>query len=456
MFNRWTRRLSVRLWLTGVVAFAAALYMLVAGIIYAFNHYPQKTLVWAEQRERISQIKHAMHLNDNGCLTSINSARLTRPYNIVPNELMYRVLDHDGRVLNASEGAQGAAPWLAEELSDVAGHQRETTLFDRPFHIATDRVASGTCQYYVQVAVSDRIVQAIVDTKVGALIGIATVAVLLTMVAFGLTLTFTLHRQLKPLRLASREAAALSTRNLTARLSVRDLPSEIEPLITAFNDALSRLEHGFLVQKQFLASTAHELQTPLTLIRGQIELQPDIAGKAQLFRDIDLMARQVGQLLHLAEVSEVQNFSCAEIDPSDMVRDVVGYLETKARGRHVMLDWYRCTESFTILADAGALFVLLKNLVENAINVSPPDGAVMLVVDRSSIHVIDEGPGIPDEHVPFLFDRFWRAPGTDYDGAGLGLAICKEIAVAHRWTLLPRRDTSGTTFVIRFAPDGSN
>ncbi|WP_321803418.1 sensor histidine kinase [Burkholderia sp. BCC1988] len=455
MFNRWTRRLSVRLWLTGVVAFAAALYMLIAGVIYAFNHYPEKTLIWAEQRERISQIKHAMHFDDNGCLTSMTSGRLTRPYNIVPNELMYRVLDQDGRVLDASEEASSGGPWLAEELSVVAGHRRETMLFGRTFHIATDRIAPGTCQYYIQVAISDRIVQAIVNTKVGALLGIAAVAVLLTMLAFGLTLTIALNRQLRPLRLASREAAALSTRNLAARLSVRGLPSEIEPLVTAFNDALGRLEHGFVVQKQFLASTAHELQTPLTLIRGQIELHPDISGKAQLFRDIDLMARQVGQLLHLAEVSEAQNFSCTEIDPADTVRDVVGYLESKAKGRRVMLRWHQCTEAFNILADAGALFVLLKNLVENAINVSPPEAAVILVVDRASIHVIDEGPGIPDEHVPFLFDRFWRAPGTEYDGAGLGLAICKEIAVAHGWTLMPQRAMSGTNFVIQFVQDSN-
>jgi signal transduction histidine kinase len=87
----------------------------------------------------------------------------------------------------------------------------------------------------------------------------------------------------------------------------------------------------------------------------------------------------------------------------------------------------------------GALFILLQNLVENAINVSPPNGIVLLIVDASSIHVIDEGPGIPEEYVPFLFNRFRRAPDAGYDGAGLGLAICKEIAAAHGWSLTPGR-----------------
>jgi signal transduction histidine kinase len=274
--------------------------------------------------------------------------------------------------------------------------------------------------------------------------------VLLTAIIFGVTLTFTVHRVLKPLREASSAAALITPRNLTTRLPVEGVPSEIKPLIHAFNETLGRLENGFSVQQQFLASAAHELQTPLTLIRAQIELQPEINGKELLFREIDLMARQVRQLLHLAEVSESQNFSFGEVNSVAVARDVLAYLARKADTKHIKLELETTDAPGAMWADRSALFILLKNIVENAINVSPPYGAVWLIIGAVSIQVQDEGPGIRQEHLPFLFKRFWRAPDAKHDGAGLGLAICKEIAIAHEWRLTVSSLASGTRFIVWF------
>jgi signal transduction histidine kinase len=253
---------------------------------------------------------------------------------------------------------------------------------------------------------------------------------------------------LKPLREASSAAALVTPRNLTTRLSSEGIPSEIKPLINAFNEALGILENGFSVQQQFLASAAHELQTPLTLLRGQIELQPEIENKELLFREIDLMARQVRQLLHLAEVSESQNFSFGEVSSVDVAQDVVAYLARKADRKQVKLELEAPVAPPSIWADRSALFILLKNIVENAINVSPPNSAVLLIIDEASIQVRDEGPGIRKEYLPFLFKRFWRAPDARHDGAGLGLAICKEIAIAHEWRLTVSSLVSGARFIV--------
>jgi signal transduction histidine kinase len=258
----------------------------------------------------------------------------------------------------------------------------------------------------------------------------------------------TIYRVLRPLREASRAAARIGPSHLKTRLSTSGVPTEIKPLIDAFNEALARLEKGFAVQQQFLAAAAHELQTPLTLIRGQIELQPEIEGKGLLFREIDLMSRQVRQLLHLAEVSEAQNFDFAEVNPVGVAHDVLEYLTRKADARQVRLSIEDRHAAPKVRADKGALFILLKNIVENAINVSPADGIVILTVDSGSIAICDEGPGIRDEHLPFLFTRFWRAPGAQYDGAGLGLAICNEIALAHDWTLTVSSQAVGTRFTV--------
>jgi signal transduction histidine kinase len=190
------------------------------------------------------------------------------------------------------------------------------------------------------------------------------------------------------------------------------------------------------------------LHTPLTLIRGQIELQPEIEDKELLFHEIDLMARQVRQLLHLAEVSESQNYTFGEVNRVEVAQDVVSYLERKADKKQVKLRLDATVTLSPIWADRSALFILLKNIVENAINVSPANSVVSLIVDNVSIQVRDEGPGIRQEYLPFLFKRFWRAPDAKHDGAGLGLAICKEIVLAHEWRLTVSRLLSGTSFTV--------
>ncbi|WP_341868582.1 histidine kinase dimerization/phospho-acceptor domain-containing protein [Paraburkholderia lacunae] len=125
-----------------------------------------------------------------------------------------------------------------------------------------------------------------INVKIAPMPDIVRITFFVATIIFGLTLTFTLRRVLEPLTQASRAAVLITPRNRTTRLSSEGIPSEIKPLIGAFNEALGRLENGFTVQQQFLASAAHELQTPLTLIRGQIELQPEIESKELLFREI--------------------------------------------------------------------------------------------------------------------------------------------------------------------------
>jgi signal transduction histidine kinase len=134
----------------------------------------------------------------------------------------------------------------------------------------------------------------------------------------------------------------------------------------------------------------------------------------------------------------------------DVARDVLAYLGRKADTKQVKLELDSSGAPASVWADRSALFILLKNIVENAINVSPPNSVVWLVIGAASIEVSDAGPGIREEHLPFLFKRFWRAPGVRHDGAGLGLAICKEIAVAHEWRLTVSRLAAGTRFIVGF------
>lgn len=452
MLKHWIRSLSARLWVTSIVALAISLTVLATAATYAFSHFPQQMLGLHEEMESATAITSGLRFDGAGRLVSVAlPSQKAWLFEVAPTELKYRVLDERGNVLLASEGAQRSEAWIAGDLSGAVGNVRRAEIGAKPFEVLTLRVVHGPAVFYTQTATSERFVDALIDAKVRPMPAIIKTIIVVATIIFGLTFPFTVHRVLKPLREASRAAARITPRNLTTRLSVEGVPSEIKPLIHAFNEALDRLENGFAVQQQFLASAAHELQTPLTLIRGQIELQPGINDKELLFREIDLMARQVRQLLHLAEVSESQNFSFGEVNIVDVVQDVVAYLARKADRKNVTLRLETTVASPSIWADRSALFILLKNIVENAINASPAHSSVVLIVDAVSVQVQDEGPGIRQEYLPFLFKRFWRAPDARHDGAGLGLAICKEIATAHEWRLTVSSLMSGTRFAVWFS-----
>jgi signal transduction histidine kinase len=452
MLNHWIRSLSARLWVTSIVALAISLTVLATAATYAFNHFPQQMLGRHEEMENATAIAGGLQFDGAGRPVSVAlPAQRAWLFEVVPTELKYRVLDERGNVLLASNGAEGREGWIAGDLSGFVGNVQRAEIDAKPFVILTLRVAHGPAVFYIQTATSERFVDALIDAKVKPMPAIIKTIIVVATIIFGLSFPFTVHRLLRPLREASRAAARITPRNLTTRLSTEGIPSEIKPLIHAFNEALDRLENGFAVQQQFLASAAHELQTPLTLIRGQIELQPGIDDKDLLIREIDLMARQVRQLLHLAEVSESQNFSFGEVNIVDVVQDVVAYLARKADRKEVTLRLDTKVAPPSIWADRSALFILLKNIVENAINASPAHRAVVLIVDAVSVQVQDEGPGIRQEYLPFLFKRFWRAPDARHDGAGLGLAICKEIATAHEWRLTVSSLVSGTRFAVWFS-----
>ena len=369
-------------------------------------------------------------------------------YKALSTDLRFRVLDASGALLLASDGdSQVFAP------SGTTFDPRRTS-FDLvaggvTLHVATVRTERGGHVYYIQAASSERLAALVLRVIWKPVVQVAFWIVIFSVALLGLALHFTQRRMLRPLRDASDAAARIEPRNLSTRLVTLDVPTELAPLLEAFNLALDRLEKGFKVQQEFLASAAHELKTPLALIRGQIEMT-GVADRTSLLRDVDFMARQVHQLLHLAEVSEPQNYVFESTQLTKVVKDVVAYAGRLAARRNVYLGLRCVTDEQLLKADRSALFVLLKNLVENAIQHSPNGGLVSVIADSRRILVRDEGRGIPVEHLPKLFLRFWRGPDRQDGGAGLGLAICLEIAQAHDWTLKARNGERGAEFELIF------
>jgi signal transduction histidine kinase len=301
---------------------------------------------------------------------------------------------------------------------------------------ATEAVQRDGTVWYVQFAISKRFLRLMYQEFALPFTGAGlTLFTLVLLLVFGPFVYFTLRYALKPVRQLSEAAAEISPRSLHMRLSTRAVPSEIAPFVDSFNRVLDRLAHGYRIQQEFLATAAHELKTPLALIRAQVELSPPSAERGLLLQDVEHMSRQVQQLLHLAEASEVQNYRPATVDMQEVVHQAAGYLHRMADAANVRFELPAPTVAVRWLADRGAAFTLLKNLLENAIQHAPAGTAVSVELDATSLTVRDWGPGVPEDQIASIFARFWRGPHRRDQGAGLGMAICQEIAQAHRWTL---------------------
>lgn len=370
-------------------------------------------------------------------------------YRSFGEDVAYRLLDASGHVALYSPAGESfwsssGPPGLHLERGHF-GFERDGVAF----HVATEPVQHGGQTWFLQYAVSLRaadLFQAVFALPfMGA--GIALFSVIL-LVVFGACAYVTIRRTFRPLRELSASAAAISPRSLHARLQTEGVPMEVAPLVESFNRALGRLEHGYRVQQEFLAAAAHELKTPLALIHLQVERSKAGVDRDSLLQDVEHMTRQVQQLLLLAEASEVQNFRFEPVEIMSVAREVAGYLQRMAEAAEVRLELCSGPVQPTWLADRGAFFTLLKNLLENAIQHAPRNSVVSIDADMGSLNVRDWGPGADEEQLSRMFVRFWRGEHRRDHGAGLGLAICQEIAVAHGWTLAAQRAEPGLRFVL--------
>lgn len=367
--------------------------------------------------------------------------------------LKYRVLDGGGTVVASSE-ADRRSLLPGRGVGEQAGFFGVVPIDGQDFFVgAWLREVHGR-PYVLQLARSDRfellareaLTPAITDTVV--LLG--SLSALIFALAGGLAV----RSVLRPIRTAEEAARSVGGRNLAARLPEHAMPAEIRPLVHAFNGVLQRLEQSFQEQERFIANAAHELKTPLALARARVEAGfGEEASRARLLQDLDTMGRQVQQLLQLAQVADAQAMRRTVVRPVDVAREVLDHLAFKAHRSDLTLQLEEPEALVEIEADAGALFALLRNLVENAIDFSPSGAAVKVGLSTTGLCVEDRGPGVPPEQRARVFERFWRAPGQTRPGSGLGLSLAQEIAAAHGWTVDCGESASGgASFSVHWRP----
>jgi two-component system OmpR family sensor kinase/two-component system sensor histidine kinase QseC len=249
------------------------------------------------------------------------------------------------------------------------------------------------------------------------------------------------RRGLMPLRQVTIEVQRRDARSLTA-LAAEGLPREIQPLVAELNRLLERLREAFAAQRAFIADAAHELRSPLTALRLQMQLlerAPDEAAsgvaRGALRAAIERSIHLAEQLLVLAR-SEPEA-AAGEFETMDLAAAAgLGVADSHAlslvRGIDLGLE---SEPDLRIRGVPESIRILVRNLVDNAVRYTPPGGSVRVRCGRTPqsvvLEVLDTGPGIPPEDRERVFDRFYRRTRAQEGGSGLGLAIVKAIAVRH-------------------------
>ena len=233
-------------------------------------------------------------------------------------------------------------------------------------------------------------------------------------------------------------------------LPEKGLPTEVAPLIHAVNEMVARLEDAREQQQLFLAAAAHELRTPMTVLRTRLEALADDAVKEELRSDLRRMGRLVDQLLRLMSIGNHRGLS-DEVDLVAIAREVVGEHQPVVRERALQLELVAAIDALRLRGDRDLVKVALANLLDNAISFSKAgDRLEVAVQSDASIRVRDRGPGIPHGEVERIFEPFTKNP-PNRRGHGLGLAIVKAIMGLHGGTASARNaQGGGALFALRF------
>jgi signal transduction histidine kinase len=247
---------------------------------------------------------------------------------------------------------------------------------------------------------------------------------------------FTIRRSLLPLDRLSAQAALIEPAHTDVRLQEDGVPSEILPLVRKINEALARIDEGFEQQRRFTSNAAHELRTPLAILRARIDGLKEGTTKSGLIRDLERMSRLVSQLLLAGRLELQAPAPDVVVDLAEVASETVERMTPLRAASEHPLKLLLPGNPIKIQGDAESLGDALRNLIENAFAHSPPGAPVEIeVTPGGAIEVRDSGHGVPAKNRKRIFERFWRGERATGDGAGLGLSIVQAIATRHRGTV---------------------
>ena len=286
----------------------------------------------------------------------------------------------------------------------------------------------------------------------------------LTILVSGIVGALLAKLTLNPVNRMVDTAQRISAENMRARIDPPKSKDELRRLADTFNEMLGRLEDSFLSQRKFIEDLAHELKTPLSVMKGELEVTLKRARSTKEYEsaldsnleEVDKLIRILEKLLVLAQLDRsVVSLELKSLDLSHVVEDIVNNIKILAGQKNISVQFMSRGEA-TIFGDETRLKQLFLNILDNALKYTPPRGKVTIEVgaeaDRARVVISDTGIGIPEDMLPHIFDRFYRADkARDISGAGLGLSIAKSILEAHKGQIEVRSALNkGSMFIVSF------
>ncbi|MFN8495761.1 MAG: ATP-binding protein [Caldilineaceae bacterium] len=448
--------LWIAIWLLAILAAFAA---------YVYHKFSGDLADSVDNTLRFSAAQTLTAINVENGQINIADAISTAPArsSLAKHDLTFRVLDAEGKVLRAF-GEYPNLPITANSLSTAqrlqasfvtvyAGSKQDAVrMYTMPI------VSNGKLIGIIQIAQNMGDLRETLQRLLGALMAGGTSLVLIGAVGG----YFLVARALAPVDYITRTAQRISAEDLSARLNLPTTTDEVGRLATTLDAMLARLEASFRRERQFTADASHELRTPLTamqailgVIRAERRTPEDYEqALSDLSEETDRLRSMVEDLLRLARGDVRKNTTRERVDLSLLLMDVSDSMAPLAEAKGLTLT---CTvpAELTVQGDTDDLIRLFVNLLDNAVKYTE-QGAIT-VTARTDAHCIrvmvsDTGIGIPPEHLPHIFDRFYRVDSArTSQGAGLGLALALEIARAHGGDIQVDSTTGqGTTFTVNF------
>jgi two-component system sensor histidine kinase MprB len=368
-------------------------------------------------------------------------------------DVITQYIDSSGNVVVGP--FQGEPLPVGQATRDVAAGRTgqftaDITVDDERYRVLTVPLQSG---FAVQVARPLTEMDAVLGELRLTLLGVLVVGVLVAAAVGGLVA----RAGLAPLdRLTKTIEELTRTRDLTRRVAVggRD---ELGRLAENFNSLLAALESSLRSQRQLVADASHELRTPITSLRTNLEVLQRTETWApgerehllgEVVHQTERLGHLVAELIDLAREEEGAPVAVQDVALDEIGRSAVAVAAQEWPG----VEFSLVAEPCVVRGDPGRIERAIRNLLDNAAKWSPPGGVIDVSVSDGEVAVRDHGPGVAEADLPHVFDRFWRAPAARrMPGSGLGLAIVKEIARAHGGTVgVERAEGGGALFRLRF------
>lgn len=487
--NRWVAKLGLRTQLVLLcVGVFGAFFSLFSAAVFV---YIAKTYQRQFDSALYNYVIDVSHSIDLGALSSgstpvsvLADTEMILPFSI--GETLLQVVDIRGKVLLKSKSLGGRdLPFAMESKPKLT---QERALFQDIFMPHFERSASeGRYRMVSHLArranVDSFVVQAAVpnillDHQKEALMTFFSISVplmLLLSAFFGLEFS---GRAMAPVSAIIAKANEIEAKHLSEEIPVPDSGDEIQDLAITLNGLLRRLEKAFRLQEGFVADASHQLKTPLTILKGELEMfrkgnrssdevEKFVQSAAQ---EIDYLSKIVEDLLTLARMdADAGKVALATVQLDEKLMDSVARFEKASQFRGIRFSVHlektgpeTSARAFEFLGEPELLRSLIENLLDNAVKYTPDNGLVQVTLcdggDSLCLLVEDSGPGIPLPIPERLYERFFRAESTQdiVSGSGLGLSIVKRIADLHRATIqVSNRQGSGAVFEVVFPKESS-